>query len=695
MAAERTRTSQLSCAKSLFFNYVFNFSIFSPVCKPINVPLESQPTWKRWSSSYLANPGINTPPRIDLLTMTKQAFARNIQIGTEIIKNGPRCGTENGLFRPNPQCHDWGVWASELVRVYEGEAGCLSCPLFFHPALYNYSQSQSSGLTLMWYRHTHTHELEPIDLRMRTRLKHRDALWIQPATLQDSGLNISSCAKIGVQLEVVPRAGECDITLHRNVTIPLEGDHTLHCPDLQHVPNDTHKVTWYYCDSESAQTFLRNLPSFHREVKGNDLVIYMMMEYYAVPYTCLVSYQSSGRIYHFTRTINVKAVSSTRGNKEPNILNPTFGHIYTVTLGSDLELLCRAHLPYLENEEPQVWWTIDNKTVEELADPRYTSPMARLLDDNFGDVTLERVLRVSEFSPAELHREFRCTAKNSRGLSTRTATLQEEVYIPSVELGCGLGVTLALALLLFVLYRVFRLEVHLLYRSWFGTDERDADNKEYDVYISYARDGEEEEFVMTTLRRVLEVDLGYSVCIFDRDSIPGGTITDDTLHFVGRSRRLLVVVSACSAVRGTQALLELQAGLASMLRGGSLRVVLVEYKPVRKQKWVRELRQARLALTLVRWEGEKSVPLSSRFWKRLQLEMPVRRCTAAHHTHHTLHTHESKHTASTQHTYDTKHDGERGHDAADTHHTQLKEFTQMCESTALILDTLHASDMHT
>uniref|UniRef100_A0AAY5ENQ7 Interleukin 1 receptor accessory protein n=1 Tax=Electrophorus electricus TaxID=8005 RepID=A0AAY5ENQ7_ELEEL len=512
-----------------------------------------------------------------------------------------------------PTCHDWGVWASELVRVYEGEAGCLSCPLFFHPALYNYSQSQSSGLTLMWYRHTHTHELEPIDLRMRTRLKHRDALWIQPATLQDSGLyicmlrNISSCAKIGVQLEVVPRAGECDITLHRNVTIPLEGDHTLHCPDLQHVPNDTHKVTW-------------NLPSFHREVKGNDLVIYMMMEYYAVPYTCLVSYQSSGRIYHFTRTINVKAVSSTRGNKEPNILNPTFGHIYTVTLGDDLELLCRAHLPYLENEEPQVWWTIDNKTVEELADPRYTSPMARLLDDNFGDVTLERVLRVSEFSPAELHREFRCTAKNSRGLSTRTATLQEEV-----ELGCGLGVTLALALLLFVLYRVFRLEVHLLYRSWFGTDERDADNKEYDVYISYARDGEEEEFVMTTLRRVLEVDLGYSVCIFDRDSIPGGTITDDTLHFVGRSRRLLVVVSACSAVRGTQALLELQAGLASMLRGGSLRVVLVEYKPVRKQKWVRELRQARLALTLVRWEGEKSVPLSSRFWKRLQLEMPVRR----------------------------------------------------------------------
>ena len=43
------------------------------------------------------------------------------------------------------------------------------------------------------------------------------------------------------------------------------------------------------------------------------------------------------------------------------------------------------------------------------------------------------------------------------------------------------------------------------------------------MYISYARNGEEEEFVMTTLRRVLEAELGYSVCIFDRDSLPGGS----------------------------------------------------------------------------------------------------------------------------------------------------------------------------
>lgn len=46
------------------------------------------------------------------------------------------------------------------------------------------------------------------------------------------------------------------------------------------------------------------------------------------------------------------------------------------------------------------------------------------------------------------------------------------VSLPSLELGFGLGMTLVLLLLLFILYHVFWLELLLLYRSWFSTDER-------------------------------------------------------------------------------------------------------------------------------------------------------------------------------------------------------------------------------
>lgn len=105
-------------------------------------------------------------------------------------------------------------------------------------------------------------------------------------------------------------------------------------------------------------------------------------------------------------------------------------------------------------------------------------------------------------------------------------------------------------------------------------------------------------------------------------------ITDETLSFVARSRRLLVVVSPGYASRGSQALLELKAGIDGMALGGHLRVILIQYKPVQRQGWVRELRRARVALALVRWQGDKSKELTSRFWKRLRVELPVRRVSS-------------------------------------------------------------------
>lgn len=42
-----------------------------------------------------------------------------------------------------------------------------------------------------------------------------------------------------------------------------------------------------------------------------------------------------------------------------------------------------------------------------------------------------------------------------------------------MAVGCGLGAVLVILLLLFVIYHVFWLELLLIYRSWFGTKERD------------------------------------------------------------------------------------------------------------------------------------------------------------------------------------------------------------------------------
>ncbi|XP_008285461.1 interleukin-1 receptor accessory protein [Stegastes partitus] len=447
-----------------------------------------------------------------------------------------------------PMCYDWGESSEAGVSVLEGESGWLSCPLFSHPSVYNYTSTQSAGHTLFWYRLLHGQDLEePITSSSRLS-KDRERLWLQPATSDDTGQyicmlrNKSSCSKIAMRLTVLRRdeavrGVDCEppvAVAAAQETIALQGGETLDCPDLQDaakMADGEPTVTWYHVRRHLSMCEQYPFWNNERQQKGASLRVFVMLDSYQGLYFCTVHYQRRGKTLNFTRSINVTAVYPPHVYKHPSILQPTQDQVFSV----------------------------------------------------------------------------------------------KPVSLPSVELGCGLGVTLVLMLLLFVVYHVFWLELLLLYRSWFGTDERHTDDKEYDVYISYARNSEEEQFVLSTLRGVLENELGYSVCIYDRDSLPGGTITDETLSFVARSRRLLVVVSPGYASQGSQTLLELKAGIDGMALGGHLRVILVQYKPVQRQGWVRELRRARVALALVRWQGDKSRELTSRFWKRLRVELPVRR----------------------------------------------------------------------
>lgn len=101
-------------------------------------------------------------------------------------------------------------------------------------------------------------------------------------------------------------------------------------------------------------------------------------------------------------------------------------------------------------------------------------------------------------------------------------------------------------------------------------------------------------------------------------------VTDETLSFIQKSRRLLVVLSPNYVLQGTQALLELKAGLENMASRGSINVILVQYKAVKETK-VKELKRAKTVLTVIKWKGEKSKYPQGRFWKQLQVAMPVKK----------------------------------------------------------------------
>ncbi|MEQ2296043.1 hypothetical protein AMECASPLE_020815, partial [Ameca splendens] len=356
--------------------------------------------------------------------------------------------------------------------------------------------------------------------------------------------------------------------------IGLQEGKTLNCPDLQYAVKMSEiepTVSWYYVNPDKSECSQYPFWNKDREQRGTSLQFYTMLIPYQGLYFCTVRYQRRGRMLHFTRSIKVSGIYPERVSKVPTILYPTEHKIFSVRTNSDERLTCRGLLPLiLHNSSRKIWWTVDGNTVAELKNRRFSQKNS-IVKEDFGDLTMESVLVIEDFQSEDLKREFNCSVWNEQGFLTRRAQLKEDVSLPTVELGCGLGVTLVLMLLLFVVYHVFWLELLLLYRSWFGTDERHTDDKEFDVYISYARNSEEEQFVLSTLRSVLENVLGYSVCIFDRDSLPGGTITDETLSFVARSRRLLVIVSPNYACQGSQALLELKAGIDSMALGGHLK----------------------------------------------------------------------------------------------------------------------------
>uniref|UniRef100_A0A8C7YAR4 TIR domain-containing protein n=1 Tax=Oryzias sinensis TaxID=183150 RepID=A0A8C7YAR4_9TELE len=289
--------------------------------------------------------------------------------------------------------------------------------------------------------------------------------------------------------------------------------------------------------------------------------------------------------------------------------------------GSDLTpsdsraaLACRATVPFVVDDPSwDVWWTVDGQTLEKLSDQRFSQRR-----------TVRKLPVAPRRSSSRTATSCRssspdCEVQQQNRVRTRRVSVSA-ASLPSVELGCGLGVTLVLMLLLFVVYHVFWLELLLLYRSWFGTDERFTDEKDFDVYISYARNGEEEQFVLNTLRGVLENEFGYSVCIFDRDSLPGGSEYPPAMQ---RSRRLLFVFSPGFLMEKSFSLLECRLAL-HLQRGRQAAVVGVVYRSISKLACVEVSQLRQVCTCTVRWRGARSEPRSSRFWLRLRLALPVR-----------------------------------------------------------------------
>ncbi|XP_032887650.1 interleukin-1 receptor accessory protein isoform X2 [Amblyraja radiata] len=476
------------------------------------------------------------------------------------------------------ECTDWGVDISGAVKGFDGEPARLRCPLVKS----NYSLGRGSALTLSWYKTGPGDDRqESADFHQNNQRVSEEAerLWFWPAFANDSGnyacmlRNATRCLKVSVSLLVIEKKrGKCvnNEEMVFPVDLALGEMRNFTCPDTSGFSRAiaSPSTAWYKgCDK------IRSGGSPIDVIEGR-LTFNIVRQHCAGSYTCVVNVARRGQNFTLTRTFHVTIIANQLTPSPPVLVQPKADLQVEVEYGQQVNITCKAFFHYIIGSNTSVWWFIDGRRAQEFGPTIqvFSSEERMVLKDK----KITSVLSIRAVSAADIHRNYSCSAQNSKGLSTA---------------------------------RVFLVK---------------KDGKEYDAYVSYARTAEEEEFVLTTLRSVLENEYGYKVCIFDRDSLPGGVITDETLSCIWKSRRLVVVLSPNYMVHGTQALLELKVGTERMASSGQFRVILVELRPVRKAGRVAELKRLKAVMTTIKWKGEKSRDLRSHFWKQLRVSLPTR-----------------------------------------------------------------------
>uniref|UniRef100_A0AAY4E641 Interleukin 1 receptor accessory protein-like 2 n=1 Tax=Denticeps clupeoides TaxID=299321 RepID=A0AAY4E641_9TELE len=544
--------------------------------------------------------------------------------------------TGSALLSPTVDgCIDWSV-DLKTYRVLAGEPLRVKCALFYSYIRTNYTMAQNAKLRLIWYRNKGDSE-EPIIFSGHRLSKEGDSIWFRSAEMEDNGFytcvlrNSTYCMKVSMSLTVEESdEGRCfssrirhlekgEVTKSKMITCPNIDDYLA--PYKQPIMNwykECQKTTWR--SSIMVNTTHLWIPEIQEDDGGN--------------YTCELKYGS--RVVRRTTELKVTALLTTR---PPKVLFPTERQdtVMEVQLGMPLSLDCKAFFGYSGESRPIIYWMKGEKFVEEL-EGHIRESEVRILREYLGEKEVELSLMFDTVEETDLN-NYTCYVENHIGRSRGSAILRKkDMY--RLELAGGLGAILLLLGIFTAIYKCHSVELMLCYRRHFGSDEAEDDNKDYDAYLSYTKVdldsvdrelSEEEQFALEVLPDVLEKHYGYKLFLPDRDLMPSTVYIEDLTRSVEQSRRLIIVLTPEFVARRGWSIFQLEPRLHNMLVTGEIKVIMIEcadLKSVINYQEVEALKHTIKVLSVVKWRGPKSSQLSSKFWKKVQYEMPVKRKVA-------------------------------------------------------------------
>ncbi|KAM4630490.1 interleukin-1 receptor-like 1 [Polymixia lowei] len=153
--------------------------------------------------------------------------------------------------------------------------------------------------------------------------------------------------------------------------------------------------------------------------------------------------------------------------------------------------------------------------------------------------------------------------------------------------------------------------------------------KSYDAYIMcYKSDTETglDEKQRRWLEKVLEEELGYNLCLYDRDVSPGEAVAEAVLGCVEQSRTVVLIPISQDPGEGFGLLSAIHTALVER----QTRLVLINtelnvtpHPSLHDSTFPEVLRLLAKAGHSVTWRGPSSQPLSSSFWKLLRYHLPA------------------------------------------------------------------------
>ncbi|XP_042317084.1 interleukin-18 receptor 1 isoform X2 [Sceloporus undulatus] len=466
-----------------------------------------------------------------------------------------------GVVRPGKLCK-----RRSPIYVLETEYFSNCCP----------AAEENKGYTVTWHREQ---EGKSTAIQEDRRINMNGTyLQFWPVVLNDTG-NYTCCLSNGTDaptcyqwsLKVIQKIKEsCFNEDHLLTVIPgiVGKSYPFACSDIPH-PATTVSITWY-----------KNCSRIENQIEEQWHIEQLKADDNG-KYTCVKSLVHEGRRYNITHTVELIV----NGDKE--ITGPALiGSDHSISkteIGKEVLLNCTAFLGYSSNSDQFTFsWSRNYDLIELCEDAEEEGSLCQMKENIYyenGRKYVSKQLWIKSVEEADMNSSYICTLSfNGRKPVRQIHTLQK-------------------------------------------------DGKLYDAFVSYLKDsgpiyGEERKFALEILPQTLEDHFGYKLCIFERDICPGGAITDDVQSFTERSRRLIIILSRNYV--SDKVMLELETGLHKALVERKIKVILIEYMPATDFDFLPKSLQLLSSSQVVKWEKDKSLPLNSRFWKKLRYAMPAK-----------------------------------------------------------------------